>query len=102
VKAAARSERGPLRTARPSLARPLEEAQLDIAGRASIDDTDDQHHRRLDAGNCAPRYPDVCIPPPPDLNCADIPYRNFRVIYNVPDPDPHRFDADHDGIGCES
>jgi hypothetical protein len=55
------------------------------------------------AGNCAPSYPDVCIPPPPpDLNCADIPYRNFRVIYNVPDPDPHRFDADHDGIGCES
>jgi hypothetical protein len=30
------------------------------------------------------------------------PFRSFRVIYNVPDPDPHRFDADHDGIGCES
>jgi Excalibur calcium-binding domain len=55
------------------------------------------------AGNCAPGYPDVCIPPPPpDLNCGDIPYRNFRVVYNVPDPDPHRFDGDHDGIGCES
>jgi micrococcal nuclease len=41
-------------------------------------------------------------PPPPDLNCADIPYRNFRVLWNVPDPDPHHFDGDHDGIGCET
>jgi ion channel len=41
-------------------------------------------------------------PPPPDLNCADIPYRNFRVLWNVPDPDPHHFDGDKDGIGCES
>jgi micrococcal nuclease len=47
--------------------------------------------------------PDVGIPPPPpDLNYGDIPDRNFRVIYNVPDPDPHRFDGDHDGIDCES
>jgi uncharacterized repeat protein (TIGR01451 family) len=53
--------------------------------------------------NCAPSYPDVCIPPPPpDLDCNDIPYRNFRVIYTVPDPDPHRFDSDRDGIGCET
>ena len=48
--------------------------------------------------NCHPSYPDVCIPyPPPDLDCKDIPYRNFRVI----GPDPHRFDGDKDGIGCE-
>jgi micrococcal nuclease len=54
-------------------------------------------------GNCAPSYPDVCIPPPPpDLDCGQIPYRNFRVIYNVASPDPHRFDGDRDGIGCES
>jgi len=45
----------------------------------------------------------VCVPPPPpDLDCNQIPYRNFPVRYDVPDPDPHRFDADHDGIGCES
>lgn len=50
------------------------------------------------AGNCDPAYPDVCIaPPPPDLNCRDIPYRRFRVL----PPDPHRFDADGNGIGCE-
>ncbi len=51
------------------------------------------------AGNCSPSYPDVCIPPPPpDLDCKDIRYRRFRVL----PPDPHHFDADHDGIGCES
>ena len=37
-----------------------------------------------------------------DLNCADIPYRNFRVLWNVPDPDPHHFDGNHNGIGCET
>jgi endonuclease YncB( thermonuclease family) len=46
---------------------------------------------------CDPSYPDVCIPPPPpDLDCADIPYRHFTVT----GPDPHRFDGNHDGIGC--
>lgn len=48
--------------------------------------------------NCHPAYPDVCIPPaPPDLSCPDIPYRNFRVLL----PDPHNFDNDRNGIGCE-
>jgi hypothetical protein len=52
---------------------------------------------------CAASYPDACIPPPPpDLNCADIPYRNFRVLWNIADPDPHHFDGDRDGIGCET
>ncbi len=47
---------------------------------------------------CDPSYPDVCIPPPPpDLNCADISHRNFVVL----PPDPHNFDGDGDGIGCE-
>lgn len=40
-----------------------------------------------------PAYPDVCVPPPPpDLDCADIPYRNFRVL----PPDPYRSDGDND------
>jgi hypothetical protein len=52
---------------------------------------------------CHSSYPSVCIPPPPpDLDCAQIPYRNFPVIYTVPNPDPHNFDSDRDGIGCES
>jgi len=48
---------------------------------------------------CDSSYPGVCIPPyPPDLDCGEIQYANFRVIQ----PDPHRFDGDKDGIGCES
>ena len=55
------------------------------------------------SGNCAASYPDFCItPPPPDLNCADIPHHNFTVRWDVPDPDPHHFDGDRDGVGCES
>ncbi|MBI2708188.1 MAG: thermonuclease family protein [Actinobacteria bacterium] len=49
--------------------------------------------------SCDPAYPDVCIPPaPPDLDCGDISARRFRVV----PPDPHGFDGDGDGIGCES
>jgi micrococcal nuclease len=49
--------------------------------------------------SCDPSYPDVCIAPyPPDLNCGDIPYKNFKVVGS----DPHGFDGDNDGIGCES
>jgi micrococcal nuclease len=41
----------------------------------------------------------VCIPPaPPDLDCGDIAHRQFTVL----PPDPHGFDGDHDGVGCES
>jgi hypothetical protein len=52
-----------------------------------------------DPAACDPSYPTVCIPPPPpDLNCANIPYRHFTVL----PPDPHNFDSDKDAIGCES
>jgi len=51
-----------------------------------------------DPALCAAEYPTVCIaPPPPDLNCADIEFRNFEVLA----PDRHHFDTDHDGVGCE-
>lgn len=57
------------------------------------DDDDD------DGENCDPSYPGACIPPyPPDLNCDDIQYKNFRVS----PPDPHDFDREGDGIGCEA
>ena len=50
-------------------------------------------------GECEPAYPDVCIPPaPPDLDCGDISDRYFTVL----PPDPHRFDSDGNGVGCES
>ena len=49
--------------------------------------------------NCDPSYPDVCItPPPPDLNCDDVPYNDIKVEGD----DPHGFDREGDGIGCES
>ncbi len=52
-----------------------------------------------DAAHCDPSYPGVCIPPPPpDLDCGDISLRRFRVV----GADPHRFDVDGDGLGCES
>ena len=49
-------------------------------------------------GGCDLAYPDVCIPPPPpDLDCGQIPYKSFTVLA----PDPHRFDGDRNGVGCE-
>lgn len=51
------------------------------------------------SNQCDASYPTVCIPsPPPDLDCPDIGYKNFTVR----PPDPHNFDTDHDGIGCET
>ncbi|RUR72447.1 hypothetical protein DSM107007_57280 [Nostoc sp. PCC 7120 = FACHB-418] len=47
---------------------------------------------------CDRSYPNFCIPPnSPDLDCGDISYRRFSVNQ----PDPHGFDRDKDGIGCE-
>lgn len=49
------------------------------------------------ASGCDPSYPDGCIPPsPPDLDCADVPFRRFTVA----GADPHNFDGNRDGIGC--
>jgi micrococcal nuclease len=53
------------------------------------------------AARCHPSYPDFCIPPPPpDLDCGS-PELGGRRNFTVRPPDPHRFDADRDGIGCE-
>ena len=51
------------------------------------------------AKDCDPSYPDFCIlPPPPDLDCSDVSEKKFTVLQ----PDPHGFDGDRDGLGCES
>ena len=48
---------------------------------------------------CDPSYPDICIPPPPPiLSCDDVEASDFEVQ----PPDPHHFDADSDGVGCET
>ncbi len=50
------------------------------------------------SAKCAPSYPEKCIPPPPPkLECSDVGLKNFLVL----PPDPHHFDPDKDGIGCE-
>ena len=47
---------------------------------------------------CDSSYPEICITTySAKLICADIPFRNFKVIL----PDTHSFDSDADGIGCE-
>ena len=48
--------------------------------------------------DCDDSYPDVCIPPPPPvLDCSDIDEENFEVRGS----DPHGFDSNGDGVGCE-
>ncbi len=54
---------------------------------------------RTPGPSCDPSHPTVCIPPPStDLDCDDVSFRNFKVI----PPDPHGFDSDNDGVGCET
>ncbi|MFL6523502.1 MAG: hypothetical protein ACJ71B_08490, partial [Nitrososphaera sp.] len=51
-------------------------------------------------GGCDSSYPDVCIPsPPPNLNCDDPGIPNDFVVVGS---DPHGFDGDNDGIGCDT
>ena len=48
---------------------------------------------------CHPSYPDFCIPPPPpDLDCGQVSGSNFTVVGN----DPHGFDGNNNGVGCET
>lgn len=57
----------------------------------------------VEDSNCNPAYSGVCIPFDPsnlnlDLDCKDIPDKDFPVSPNA----PNRFDSDRDGKGCES
>jgi uncharacterized membrane protein YgcG len=63
-------------------------------------DDDDGNNGNASDGNCDHRsYPNVCIRPyPPDLDCPEIQYTDFKVL----PPDPHDFDREGNGIGCES
>jgi hypothetical protein len=48
--------------------------------------------------NCDPSYPTLCLPSSPDLNCDDVNATDFPVRGR----DPHGFDGNNDGVGCES
>jgi micrococcal nuclease len=55
------------------------------------------------SSNCEASYPTLCIAiGSADMDCGEIAARRFPVDWNVPNPDPHGFDGDADGIGCES
>lgn len=52
--------------------------------------------------DCEPSYPAFCLPVgSADLDCGDIEERAFTVRWDVAHPDPHRFDGNGDGLGCE-
>lgn len=52
--------------------------------------------------SCEPSYSDICVPiGSSDLDCGDITARYFEVRWDVPNPDPHGFDGNRDGVGCE-
>lgn len=52
----------------------------------------------LALGTAAPAFAEDPVPPTgPDVDCPDVTERNFEVSPG----DPHNFDADEDGIGCE-
>jgi micrococcal nuclease len=53
------------------------------------------------AADCDPSYPDLCIPPgSADLDCAYVYDQGMSQITVYP-PDPHGFDGNGDGVGCE-
>jgi hypothetical protein len=53
-------------------------------------------------GECDPSYPDLCLTPGlADLDCGYIYGLGMSHITVYP-PDPHGFDSDGNGMGCES
>lgn len=70
----------------------------------AIGGDDEEPRRRPGRGrpnrpDCEPSYPTLCLPPTTrdTLNCPDIAERNFPVRGR----DPHDFDGNEDGVGCE-
>jgi PKD repeat protein len=77
----------------------IEEAPVENSSTVEQPATEEPATGEMEETACDPSYPDMCIPPPPqNLTCNDIGARNFEVS----PPDPHGFDSDNDGIGCES
>lgn len=77
-----------------SVEAPLERIDFD----SDPPSTDRGEPPRVTPGTCDDRYPGVCIPfSADDLDCADISHRNFAVSGT----DPHQFDGDGNGVGCE-
>ena len=63
------------------------------------EETEPEEVSEEDGEDCDNSYPDECIPPPPPvLECSDIDEDDFEVRGS----DPHGFDDDNDGMGCET
>jgi hypothetical protein len=63
------------------------------------EETEPEEVSEEDGEDCDNSYPDECIPPPPPvLECSDIDEDDFEVRGS----DPHAFDDDNDGMGCET
>ena len=80
---------------------PKEQSSLSpsIAGNESRKENAKKLNVTENGNGCDSSYPDFCIPsPPPDLDCSDIAQKNFTVRGS----DPHGFDLDGNGEGCES
>ena len=66
---------------------------------SEVEEEEEEEASQTGQSECSPSYPDTCIPPPPpNLNCDDVDDTNFEVVGS----DPHGFDGDNDGVGCES
>lgn len=75
-----------------------------VGGKKPVDDPADCYEEpdelesESSSGDCDPNYEGACIPVGVgDIDCPEAPGSNFRVVGS----DPHRFDADGDGVACE-
>ena len=78
-------------------------ARVDYPADGGCASAEDESEARGPA--CEPSYPTVCIrlkSEVGDLNCANVPFTNFTVRHNVVPDDPHVFDGNRDGVGCEA
>lgn len=78
----------------------LEEEPTNGNGGNPAETVDSGFDEEPEAAGCDPSYPDFCIPPieeSGDLDCADV-----GGPFSVRGSDPHGFDGDGDGLGCEA
>ena len=77
-----------------------EQARREEAARARSVAPTPQPLPEAPAPSCDPSYPSLCLTPGIGnaFNCPDVNQKDFPVLQ----PDPHGFDRDKDGIGCES
>ena len=76
----------------------MDQNQTRLQIMANASQTSNSKYDSNSTEGCDSSYPEICITTySAKLICADIPFRNFKVIL----PDTHGFDSDADGIGCE-